>query len=293
MRKMGGRIELYLDITSLYSYVAFLDLRRNRETLRAYNIDVDIRPVFLGAINAGSGNRPPWVLPAKAAYGLYDARRTIARAGHPPVQFPDDLMAVSRTVIPLRALHYIRREYPRETFETTVHYLFHRFWGPESLDLTLRESVVGALAAVPAGFDAAQAQKPARSARLLFTAQEVHVIVRAASSQNMKDALTATTQEALGRGAFGCPWLWVTNAAGESEPFFGSDRFHFVYDFLGLPYNDVTLLSVKDASSQYGKPKLCKYHHRDIPPHQTGRGKVQVEKMCMVSRCLPTRSANR
>lgn len=138
---------------SLYSYVAFLDLRRNRETLRAYNIDVEYawrkqrhasieRSLGRAAMRLAAdpvhtpstasdpsssvpsmpdqvstapttrthwtavtkhqptlGNRPPWVLPAKAAYGLYDARRTIARAGHPPVQFPDDLMAVSRTVI--------------------------------------------------------------------------------------------------------------------------------------------------------------------------------------------------
>jgi hypothetical protein len=27
------------------------------------------------------------------------------------------------------------------------------------------------------------------------------------------------------QGAFGCPWFWVTNSEGKSEPFFGSDRY--------------------------------------------------------------------
>jgi len=27
------------------------------------------------------------------------------------------------------------------------------------------------------------------------------------------------------QGAFGCPWFWVTNLEGKSEPFFGSDRY--------------------------------------------------------------------
>jgi glutathione S-transferase kappa 1 len=65
----------------------------------------------------------------------------------------------------------------------------------------------------------------------------------------MKDLLTATTQEALDRGAFGAPWLWVTNEEGKSEPFFGSDRFHFVYQYLGLPFQDITLLAPGETST--------------------------------------------
>lgn len=32
-------------------------------------------PVFLGGINVGSGNKPPWTLPAKANYGQFDIER--------------------------------------------------------------------------------------------------------------------------------------------------------------------------------------------------------------------------
>ena len=42
------------------------------------------------------------------------------------------------------------------------------------------------------------------------------------------------------KGAFGCPWFWVTN--GEiQEPFFGSDRFHYMWDFLEIPHRDLVL----------------------------------------------------
>lgn len=46
----------------------------------------------------------------------------------------------------------------------------------------------------------------------------------AATTQEVKDLLTAATGEALERGAFGAPWLWVTDGEGRGEPFFGSDR---------------------------------------------------------------------
>jgi len=99
--------------------------------------------------------------------------------------------------------------------------------------------VAAALARVPRDFDG---KPPSASSPKLFTEQEVKEIMQAAGSEEYKNILKKTTQEALEKGAFGNPWLWVTNEKGESEPFFGSDRFHFVYQFLGLPYRDVTLL---------------------------------------------------
>jgi glutathione S-transferase kappa 1 len=59
----------------------------------------------------------------------------------------------------------------------------------------------------------------------LFSTADVERIVQGASSQELKDALKRTTQQAVDRGAFGAPWLWVRNRQGKEEPFFGSDRF--------------------------------------------------------------------
>lgn len=40
----------------------------------------------------------------------------------------------------------------------------------------------------------------------------------------MKQMTERKTKEVCEQGAFGAPWLWVTNSKGESEAFFGSDR---------------------------------------------------------------------
>ncbi|KAH6850330.1 thioredoxin-like protein [Chaetomium sp. MPI-CAGE-AT-0009] len=239
--KMGGKIDCYLDIASLYSYLVFLELEKNRDLLASHNVEVEYHPVLLGAINVGSGNRPPWTLPAKAAYGVHDARRAIARHDPPPaIAFPPDLMKAGMTVAPLRCLHYIKRRHARATFLAALHGLFRAFWAPPNKDLTTLAGVAEVLRGVPRG----------GGEGLLFTEGEVEEVLAAAGTEEMKGLLKATTQEALEKGAFGAPWLWVRDGRGREEPFFGSDRFHFVYEFLGLPYTDVTLLP---AGGEKGK----------------------------------------
>ena len=57
--------------------------------------------------------------------------------------------------------------------------------------------------------------------------------MKAISDPTMKKKLSDFTQEALDGGAFGAPWWVITNANGETERFFGSDRWDHVCDFLG------------------------------------------------------------
>ena len=187
------------------------------------------------------GNKPPWTLPAKAAYGTHDGRRAVERFPNLEIQFPEDIMAVSLTVVPLRALHFIKRNHSTTAFETALHYFFHSFWSPPNVNLTRPENVAKALSEIPIEFKGSSG-RASSDGKKLFSAEEVKAIMAGASSQDMKDVLKQTTQTALDRGAFGAPWLWVTNSAGEAEPFFGSDRFHFIYKFLALPFTDVTLL---------------------------------------------------
>lgn len=168
-----------------------------------------------------TGNKPPWTLPAKATYGIYDAKRSMARFPDVKIQFPTDLMAIAHTILPLRALHFIKRTYSSpEVFETAMHYFFHAFWAPPNVNLTRPENVAKALSEVPTGFKG----EVVSGALKLFSAEEVETIMSGASTQEMKDALKQTTQAALDQGAFGAPWLRVTNSAGKAEPFFGSDR---------------------------------------------------------------------
>ncbi|USW51690.1 Putative DSBA-like thioredoxin domain, Thioredoxin-like superfamily [Septoria linicola] len=61
----GGKIDVYLDCNSPWSYFAYLYLRKNRASLQAHNISITMHPIFLGGINVGSGNKPPGLSPPK------------------------------------------------------------------------------------------------------------------------------------------------------------------------------------------------------------------------------------
>lgn len=124
----------------------------------------------------------------------------------PDVSFPDDLMAMGHTVLPLRALHFVKSKCPRDTYEALFSLLFDKFWSQPNLNVTKFDVFTQVLA-----------EK--------FSPEEVKTILAAASRSEVKDALKNATQQALDRGAFGAPWLWVTNGEGKGEPFFGSDRY--------------------------------------------------------------------
>lgn len=117
---------------------------------------------------------------------------------------------------------YLKRNYPRERFETTF--------------LSLWEAMF---------YQGIDISKPEAMAELLkdhqYSEQEIQAILKAASSPEYKQALTDNTQAALEKGAYGAPWFWVRNAQGKEEPFFGSDRFAYMWQYLGLPFEDVTI----------------------------------------------------
>jgi glutathione S-transferase kappa 1 len=86
--------------------------------------------------------------------------------------------------------------------------------------------------------------KPEGLAKLLgehFDEGEVKEIMRLAGEKEYKDMLTANTKTALEKGAFGAPWFWLRNGKGEEEPLFGSDRFAYMYRFLGVEFEDVKI----------------------------------------------------
>ncbi|OPB39401.1 DSBA family oxidoreductase [Trichoderma guizhouense] len=231
---MGGKIECFLDLASYFSYIAFTDLAQNRDKLAANGVEIEIHPVLLGGINHLSGNRPPWTNEIKAAYLKYDSRRAAERVGLFGIQGPPDLMSVSHTVSPLRALHYIKANYPQATFLATFESLFKAFWTPPHVNLIPEENLRAVLQGAT--------ENPGKgSGKKLFTEEEVEKILKARGG--MKDVLMATTQRAVDQGAFGAPWIWVTNAKGEQEPFFGSDRFHHIYKFLDIPFQDIAVLT--------------------------------------------------
>lgn len=122
---------------------------------------------------------------------------------------------------PQRAMCYIKEHYPRDKFEEAMRLLWVAVWQKD-----IHVSQEPLLLAVWSE---------------LFTPEELKVILSAADTPEYKKKLQDNTKEAVELGAFGAPWLTVRNSKGEESSFFGSDRFHFIYRFLGLPTDDMTV----------------------------------------------------
>ncbi|KAF1934033.1 glutathione S-transferase kappa 1 [Didymella exigua CBS 183.55] len=218
MFKIGLSLELTCAV-SPYSYFALLYLEKNKQALTTHNVEIDIIPVFLGGINVGSGNKPPWTLPAKAAYSGYDSARAKKYFGAEAVKTPDFFPIMS--LLPQRALCFVKEQYP-DAFVSTFLDIFEAMWKN--------------------GKDVSKSDTFAETLQLRFSSEEAKVILSSAISAPFKQRLNENTKEALDRGAFGAPWFWVRNAKGAEEPFFGSDRFHYMWEYLGLPWKDMELV---------------------------------------------------
>ncbi|KAJ7877448.1 putative glutathione S-transferase kappa 1 [Mycena leptocephala] len=229
---MAGHIDCYMDISSYYSFLAFVFLLKHREVLATHDVSVDFHPIFLGGVNVSTGNKPPWTLPAKKSYGAFETKRAQKYFGVPDIQAPEFFPILSIlvrrsssalhsaqltwTAQPLRALCYIKATFPQSTFEQAWLAFFRASWIPPHANLSQQ--------AISAPCWASDA------------------ILAAAQEKQWKDRLLENNTKVLELGAFGAPWMWVRNAQGKEEPFFGSDRFHFVWEYLGLPWKDFELL---------------------------------------------------
>jgi glutathione S-transferase kappa 1 len=89
--------------------------------------------------------------------------------------------------------------------------------------------------------DISEPENMTKALREYFSDKEVQDVMEAASRPRYKQALTQNTQKAVELGAFGAPFFWVHNKEGEQEPFFGSDRFHFMWQYLGIPWSDIAI----------------------------------------------------
>ncbi|KAJ7194759.1 putative glutathione S-transferase kappa 1 [Mycena pura] len=228
---MAGHIDCFLDCSSFYSYVAFVFLLKHRDVLATHEVSIEFHPMLAGGVFVASGktdiegNKSPMALPAKAKYQVFDARRSVNHHGLPGVAAAAPPFFPARTVLPQRALCYIKAVFPRDAFERAWLALFRAFWTPPHVNLAEPELFRTVLNDCG-----------------LFSAADVDAILAAAGQQQWKDCLLDNTKKALDLGAFGAPWMWVRNAQGEEEPFFGSDRFHFMWEYLGLPWKDFELL---------------------------------------------------
>lgn len=189
-------IQLYFDFVSPYSYLAWsrvgaLAARVGRE--------VEPIPVLFAAILGAHGTKGPAEVPARRAYVFKDILRAAHRAGV--------------TIVPPRA-HPFNPLLPLRVAGL-------------SMEATLRARIIDAL------FDAAWAEggsidtPEALSGALGRAGIDAAPLVARATEPEAKEQLRRRTDEAIARGVFGVPTLFV-----DGEMFFGFDSFPDVEAFL-------------------------------------------------------------
>jgi 2-hydroxychromene-2-carboxylate isomerase len=198
---MSATVEFLFDFGSPTTYLAWTQLPRICADAGATLV---YRPILLGGIFQATGNSSPATIPAKARYMGTDLARFARRYGVPFAfnpHFPINTMTLMRIATALSMK-------PCDEFDAYMTAVFPAMW-VEGANLGDASVLASTLAA--AGLDAGR-------------------LTALASSPEVKEALKTATEQAVERGVFGAPTIFI----GE-EMFFGQDRLDFVKEALGAP----------------------------------------------------------
>jgi len=195
---MDETLEFFFDVGSPASYLAWTQLPA---LCSASGATLVYRPMLLGGVFQATGNASPVSVPAKGAHMLVDLQRCAQRHGVPLKHNPHFPI---NTLTLMRAIAGVQLRMPAR-FQDLLRAVFTAIWVDER---NLNDPAVAGRVLAGAGFDPAQ-------------------IVALAGDADVKAALRATTEEAVARGVFGAPTMFVG-----SEMFFGQDRLDHVRDAL-------------------------------------------------------------
>jgi 2-hydroxychromene-2-carboxylate isomerase len=195
---MNKVVEFFFDVGSPTTYLAWTQLPALCAQAGATLV---YRPTLLGGVFQATGNASPANVAAKGRYMNDDMARFARRYGVPLVvnpHFPINTLMLMRGAagvqlrMPARLPDYLRG-------------VFKAIWTD---GLNMNDPAVVAQALRDAGFDPAE-------------------VVALTNDAEVKAALRATTEEAVARGAFGAPTVFVGDVM-----FFGQDRLDFVREAL-------------------------------------------------------------
>lgn len=189
-------IEFYFDLSSPYSYFAATQLPALAERTGA---QIAWKPMVLFAVFKATGNDMPARVAAKAKYMLADLERWIA---HYKVDFKMSSRFPQNTIQAERLV--LAGEDQGRAAETALR-CFRGMWVD---DLDMNDPAVLRRLAEESGLDADRA-------------------MAALETPEIKNRLRENTDQAIARGVFGAPAIFVGD-----EHFWGNDRLHFVEDAL-------------------------------------------------------------
>ena len=195
---MRKTVDFFFDVGSPASYLAWTQLPGMCES---HGAELVYRPMLLGGVYQATGNASPATIPVKARYWQLDYERHARRYGVPlkeNVHFP------IITLFLMRAITGIQLRRP-EQLQQLLGCVFKALW-IDALNLNDPKLTADILKA--GGFDPGE-------------------IERLTQDPETKAALKATTEEAVKRGVFGAPTIFVGD-----QMFFGQDRMDFVREAL-------------------------------------------------------------
>ena len=193
------RVEFFFDVGSPASYLAWTQMPSLCATAGAALV---LRPMLLGGVFQATGNASPAAVPAKGRYTFTDLSRFAKRYGvrlRTNPHFPINTLALMRAVVGVQT-HLADR------FPAFLTALFTAIWVD---GLNPGDPAIASKILLDAGFDPAQ-------------------VFAWAGEADVKAALRASTDEAVARGVFGAPTIFVGG-----EMYFGQDRLDFVREALG------------------------------------------------------------
>ncbi|MVW75632.1 2-hydroxychromene-2-carboxylate isomerase [Pseudomonas xionganensis] len=195
---MSKTVEFFFDLGSPASYLAYTQLPG---ICRESGATLVYRPMLLGAVFQATGNASPAMIPAKGRYMLRDLARHAERYGVPMrfnPHFPLNTLGLMRLLVAVQ-LHQPER------FEAALQALYQAIW-----------------------VDGLNLGEPARVAEVLGQAGfDAEALLAQCAELAVKEALKASSEEAVARGVFGAPSTFV-----EGELYFGQDRLDFVREAL-------------------------------------------------------------
>ena len=195
---MTKTAEFFFDLGSPASYLAWTQMAPLCAQAGATLV---YKPMLLGGVFQATGNASPAMVPAKGRYMTVDLGRFAKRYGVPfkmNPHFPINTLQLMRGVIGTQTRQPQR-------FDAFLAAVFTALWAKGS---NLNDPAVVAATLVEAGFDAAE-------------------VFALANDAEIKAALKANTEEAVARGVFGAPTVFVGEAM-----FFGQDRLDFIREAL-------------------------------------------------------------
>jgi 2-hydroxychromene-2-carboxylate isomerase len=195
-----AEVECFFDCSSPWTYFAFESLLDMQQEIE---VTIEWRPFLVGgvfnAVNPSVYNSRDKPVPAKEAYGKKDQQDWARYLGLPilyrPSVFPVNSVKAMRACIVLE---------PDGKLVPFARAAFKAYW-IDDRDISQPSVLTEICAGV--GVDAAQ-------------------LMAAIEQQPIKDRLRANTQDAIDRGSFGSPTIFV----GGDDMYFGNDRMPLIRD---------------------------------------------------------------